>query len=260
MKDVFAHARRTLRQWLKGPNADLGFKPQPDFYYLASFPKSGNTWVRFLLANLLAGQELGLQGFGRYVPDSHIKGDLVYMADPTTPFNQMRPRFVKTHLHYRPVFRRAIYIVRDGRDAMTSYYHWRNRRSDKPVSLREIIVGDIYWGRWSDHVLGWLNSGAELLVVKYEDLYADTPSQVRRILDFCHIQATDDQIAAAVAASSFERMRAKEQAANGAATPFFVRKGGSGDWRNLFSPADEDLFWQCHRAGMLAAGYGDRAA
>ncbi|MGQ9480710.1 sulfotransferase domain-containing protein [Chloroflexus sp.] len=260
MKTAFTYARRTLRRWLKGPHADLGFKPQPDFYYLASFPKSGNTWVRFLLANLLAGQELGLQGFGRYVPDSHIKGDLVYMADPGTPFNQMRPRFVKTHLHYRPVFRRAIYIVRDGRDAMTSYYHWRNRRSDKPVSLREIIVGDIYWGRWSDHVLGWLNSGAELLVVKYEDLYADTPSQVRRILDFCQIRATDNQIAAAVAASSFERMRAKEQAANGAATPFFVRKGGSGDWRNLFSPADEDLFWQYHRAGMLAAGYGDRAA
>ncbi|WP_028457975.1 sulfotransferase domain-containing protein [Chloroflexus sp. Y-396-1] len=260
MSTVFTKVRHTLRRWLKGPHADLGFRPQPDFYYLASFPKSGNTWVRFLLANLLAGRELELQGFGRYVPDSHIKGDLAYMADPTTPFNQMRPRFVKTHLYYRPIFRRAIYIVRDGRDAMTSFYHWRNRRSGKPVSLREIIVGETYWGRWSDHVLGWLNSGCELLVVKYEDLYADTAGQLRRILDFCHLHASEEQIAAAVAASSFERMRAKEKAAQGAETPLFVRKGGSGDWRNLFSPADEDLFWQYHRAGMIAAGYGDRVS
>ncbi|WP_298815768.1 sulfotransferase domain-containing protein [Chloroflexus sp.] len=255
MLDVFRSARRTLRQLIRGPHADLGFKPQPDFYYLASFPKSGNTWVRFLLANLLAGEELTLKGFGRFVPDSHIKGDLAYMADPSTPFNQMRPRFVKTHLHYRSIFRRAIYIARDGRDAMTSYYHWRNKRSDKPVTLTEIIVGDIYWGRWSDHVLGWLSSDCELLVVKYEDLYADTAAQVRRILAFCGMQASDEQIAAAVAASSFDRMRAKERAAQGAETPFFVRKGGSGDWRNLFSPADEELFWQYHRAGMLAAGY-----
>ncbi len=259
MTSVFHSVRRTLRRLIRGPYADLGFKPQPDFYYLASFPKSGNTWVRFLLANLLAGQEIELKEFGRFVPDSHIKGDLKYIADPSTPFNQRRPRFVKTHFHYRPIFRRAVYIVRDGRDAMTSYYHWQHRRSAQPVTLSEIITGDIYWGRWSDHVLGWLNSNCELLVVKYEDLCADTAGQLRRILTFCDLQASDEQVAAAVAASSFDQMRAKEQAAHGVNSPFFVRKGGSGDWRNLFSPADEELFWQFHRAGMIAAGYDDRS-
>lgn len=74
------------------------------------------------------------------------------------------------------------------------------------------------------------------------------------------MRASDEQIAAAVAASSFDRMRAKEQAAQGAATPLFVRKGGSGDWRNLFSPEDEELFGVttalvCWQPGMaIAAG------
>lgn len=254
------------------PRQQLGFEPRPHYYYLASFPKSGNTWVRFLLANIIAEQEIGLRGFGRFVPDSHLKGDLAYMADADSPFNQAPRQFVKTHYRYQPEFQNAIYVVRDGRDALTSYYHWINARRATPISLRDIITGNTVWGLWSDHVMGWLRGRCNRLMVKYEDLYADTAGELRRILDFARISATDDQIAGAVKAASFESMREKERelkgdgpaappAADAAASPdgkvMFVRKGGSGDWRNLFSPEEEALFWRHHRTGMEAAGYAE---
>jgi Sulfotransferase domain len=247
----------------------LGFEPKPHYYYLASFPKSGNTWVRFLLANVIFEPGMGLKGFGRYVPDSHIKSDLPYMGDPTSPFNTAPRQFVKTHFRYQPEFQNVIYVSRDGRDAITSYYHWINARSKEPVALRDIIAGNTVWGLWSDHVLGWMRGRCNRMLVKYEDLFRDTPGQLRRMLDFAQIPADDDQITRAVQAASFESMREKEQELRAerqkdAPQPdqpagekiMFVRKGGSGDWRNLFSPADIELFWKHHRPGMEAAGYG----
>lgn len=246
----------------------LDFTPQPHYYYLASFPKSGNTWVRFLLANIIADTDIGLRQFGKYVPDSHIAGDITFMSDPATPFNQAPRQFVKTHYRYQPAFQHVIYVARDGRDALTSYYHWINARSQKPVSLHDIIVGNTVWGLWSDHVTGWLNGRCHRLVVKYEDLFSDTPGQLRAMLDFAALKAGPEQIAHAVHAASFDNMRNLEkdlrgdegkpavEAAPGAKEKImFVRKGGSGDWQNLFSPADEALFWKHHRAGMEAVGY-----
>lgn len=250
------------------PRQKLSFTPKPHYYYLASFPRSGNSWVRYLIANVLFEPGMSFKGFGRYVPDSHLKNNLPYLNDPDAPFNTAPRQFVKTHFRYQPEFHNVIYVARDGRDALTSFYHWINARSKEPVALRDIISGNIPYGLWSDHVLSWMRGRCNRLLVKYEDLYNDTHGQLRKMLDFAQISASDDRIAAAVAAASFENMRAKEQdfyeerkkeqpeaERPGSPKIMFVRKGGSGDWRNLFSPADEELFWKYHRPGMEALGY-----
>ncbi|NJN15539.1 MAG: sulfotransferase domain-containing protein [Oscillochloris sp.] len=258
---------RTI-SWLtqRGSRQHLPFEPKPNYYYLASFPKSGSTWVRFLLASILADKELSLKEFGHYVPDSHIKGDQAYLNDPDSLFNRARRQYLKTHLGYDYRFRNAIYIVRDGRDTLTSYYHWLNARRETAVSLREIILDQTPMGNWSSHVVGWMQGRSHKLVVRYEELFNDTERQLRHILDFTGMEVDDQRIRRAIEAASFENMRRKEEVlrnngnllahAVGEKKPaLFVRKGGSGDWRNLFSPEDEAIFWKHHRSGMIAAGY-----
>lgn len=259
----------TLTRATGRAQARLGFDPKPHYHYLISFPKSGNTWLRFLVANLLVGETpLGLTEFGRYVPDSHIKGDLPFMVDPASPFNQAPYQFVKSHRPYTREFHRVIYLARDGRDALTSLFHWSNARN-RPYALRDLIVGASPFRRWSDHVMGWVNRRPQLILVKYEALYADTVGTMARLLDRIGWRLPAERLAVAVERSSFRAMRAmeqglsqsegaaptREQPADNAEKPLFVRKGGSGDWRNLFSPEDEALFWEHNRAGMEALGY-----
>lgn len=259
-----------LRKLLKGGGAGRSgaarrFVPDPGHWYIVSFPKSGNTWMRFLLAHVLfPGEEaVTFQNLGSMVPDACRPLDRESMRDPAIPFAHCAHPFVKTHDPYAPEYRRVLYIVRDGRDALASYYHWQNARRETPLALADIIRGDAPHGSWSEHVLGWLRGDADAkVVVKYEDLLADTAGQLRRILDATGVPADASAIERAVGLSSFDSMQRVEREhglfdggkAISQAMPF-VRKGQAGDWRTLFSEADLALFWQIHGEAMRAAGY-----
>ena len=153
--------------------------------------------------------------------------------------------------------------MRDGRDALASYFHWVNARRETPLALADIIRGDTQHGSWSEHVLGWLHGDADAkVVVKYEDLLADTAGQLRRILDATGVPADDAAVERAVRLSSFDSMKRVEREhglfdggkAVSEAMPF-VRKGKAGDWRTVFSESDLALFWKLHGEAMRAAGY-----
>ena len=87
---------------------------------IVSYPRSGNTWVRFLLANLLEESRypLSFQQMEERIPSIHQRKD----------WNRIRtipsPRFIKSHMPYSSKYKKAIYIVRDGRDVMVSAYHY----------------------------------------------------------------------------------------------------------------------------------------
>src|SRR5579863_5796840 len=80
---------------------------------LGSYPRSGSTWLRFVLYEILTGESssfdkvnAGLRGIGDY---QHGPGLLPGGG-----------RFIGTHESYRPAYRRAVYLVRDVRDVALS--------------------------------------------------------------------------------------------------------------------------------------------
>ena len=82
---------------------------RPDDTFIASFPRSGNTWVRFLIAGLRhPGQEISFRNIERYVPDIHKSRSSLQAMPP--------PRFIKSHTPCFEAFPRFLYVVRDGRD------------------------------------------------------------------------------------------------------------------------------------------------
>lgn len=89
-----------------------------------------------------------------------------------------------------PQWRRILHLVRDGRDVMCSYYHFRiglGNLDPPDMRFEEFLKADIYPGfKWADHVNSYLdlggNSTYDLLTVKYEDLHSepfDTMVKVR---------------------------------------------------------------------------------
>src|ERR1700685_1517671 len=88
----------------------------PDDTFLVSFPRSGNTWIRFLIANLLnPGIEVSFTNIERLIPDTASKSS-------RTMKREARPRIIKSHEYFDVRYPKVIYIVRDPRDVALSYY------------------------------------------------------------------------------------------------------------------------------------------
>ena len=216
---------------------------------LASYPKSGSTWLRFVLISALTGRDVDFDNVRRISPPlGHLRG-----ADAIVPGGG---RLVKSH--DLPVFApgrprpRAVHLVRDGRDVAVSYFHHRTRRGLAPPTLEQyldrFLAGDSGpFGSWQRHALAWRDAVAErpdlALTVRYEDLRADPVATVLRISDHVGLGLTAVAVERAVAANDTSSMRAKESAstwlaANSADRSIaFVRAGRTGDWRTSFDDA-----------------------
>ncbi len=219
-----------------------------DDIFLVSYPKSGNTWTRFLLGNLMNPDEhITFANVERKVPDIYAESKMTLKKTP-------RPRIIKSHECFDPRYRRVIYIVRDPRDVALSAYHYdrkgRNVPDGFPIETyitTRFMKTDEYFGTWGEHAGSWLvnsnnifqisrlNNGfmgtmgswgenvmswlgarghdREFLLVRYEDLLEDAQREMTRIAEFlslAHISA--EQIAKAVELSSAENMKKLEVA------------------------------------------------
>ena len=77
--------------------------------FIASYPRGGSTWTRFVLYELLSGESSSFDNVNRGIPEIGIH----WHAKPLLPGEG---RLIKTHEPYRSEYRRAIYLVRDMRE------------------------------------------------------------------------------------------------------------------------------------------------
>jgi len=84
------------------------------------------------------------------------------------------------------------------------------------------------------------------LIVNYERLVLNKPTELLRIAEFLEIKPSDDQIAALLQESSLERMRKARAKEAGSGAHF--RKGSPGDHVNVLSPFHYDMISHVRRA------------
>ena len=238
--------RIVLRRELAGRQ----YNPFPDDVCLVAYPKSGNTWLRFLVGNLVdPDHPVTFANIESRVPSIYHNPDHILQRIP-------HPRILKSHEGFFSHHRRVVYIVRDPRDIAVSYYHYlikfRELPDDYPMEayvprfMREDF--DAKYGPWDDHVLSWIRmrEGREdFLLLRYEDLLANTVSELGRVAAFLKLAADEERIAEAITLSAADRLRMleKNESRKWSATRNsrhdlpFVRSARSGDWKRVLSEA-----------------------
>jgi Sulfotransferase domain len=236
--------------------------------FLVSYPKSGNTWLKFMLTHLLSGREADFDSDSTVIAEvgSHRAAPSVLPGEG---------RLIKSHEPYsgpqKRVYRKAIYLIRDGRDVAVSYYYTLIRRGlyegDFGPFLSLFLSGRVDgYGPWHEHVESWLASPLQardsLLVLKYEDLLERPVENLSAAMEFLGVSVDRERAEETVRAYSAERMRERERDSRfhhkqKRRDIMFVRTAGPGDWARTFSAEDEELFARVTGGLLRRLGYAD---
>lgn len=210
--------------------------------FIVGYPKSGNTWVQFMMACIVSGidpSHINLSVVLEFVPDVHYKK--IYKR-----YNEVC--FFKSHDLPKKKHKKVIYLVRDGRDAMISYYHM-NKIQFTDYSKNDMIINGkgLFPGKWHEHVHEWVKNpfGSQMIVVRYEDLKKDTFGELRRICNFCNLNVSVERLNSVIEGCSFEKLKSLEInnglqdgsfAWKGTQEKRFFRKGEVGNFKDELSP------------------------
>jgi len=225
-----------LRNRLSSPIGHALITKRLDDVYIAAFPRSGSTWLRTVLVNIIdPSAKSNPDVFNRTIPAVSIRNARQINALAS-------PRKIMTHGVWRPSIKKAVYLVRDGRDAFISSYHYHVTRNKLEMSIEQyfdLYQAQVYGHTWSAHVSNWLvrapaNLQENLLLVKFEDLKENTEEILSSVCRFMHLEASDLVLSRAIEMASIENARKIEQARQGVienSNASFYRTGESQQWQ-----------------------------
>ena len=184
-----------------------------DDTFILSYPRSGNTWLRFLIASLVSGSDdVDFLNIERLIPD-------IYQNSALRLRLMQRPRILKSHEHFNSRYQHIVYIVRDPRDVLMSLFNYQitMNQIDELYSLdsygRQFLRGDVPFGSWREHVDGWVSAwhGQDnFLLLRYEDLHREPAAQLARLAEFLGLARNPDAIESAIARCTAATMRTLE--------------------------------------------------
>ncbi len=243
-----------------------GFTPinkfHPEDIFIVGWPKSGNTWFQNLVAGVIFGVDPRLSPpklVHDIVPDVHYHK--FYRRYST-------PMFFKSHFLPLPEYRRVVYLLRDGRDALVSYRHYLEATQKKKIGFSELTAQKLLFPcPWREHVEAWERNpyDAQLIVIKYEDLLRQPVEQLERFCRFSNLTREREYLKAMAEAAQFRNLRSKEGNLGFgrpdlelAAGSFFFRRGVAGSHTDEMPPDVltaflEDAGETLRRHGYLAA-------
>lgn len=248
--------------------AGRDFTVFPDDTFIVSFPRSGNTWTRFLIGNLIQPREpITFLNVERVIADTSSLLSKSYLD------HIPRPRILKSHQHFDPRYKKVIYIARDPRDVALSHYNWQRKRREiddqYPLEryISRFIAGDLAgWGSWGEHVLSWLATrynSPDFLLMRYEAMLDEPLHELGKVATFLGIDATPEALATAVERSSADNMRKLEKtqgdewvSTKGRRKDIpFVGKAKHGGWQSLLPESSVEEMESAWGPLMKTLGY-----
>ncbi len=179
---------------------------------LASYPRSGNTWLRFMIE-----QSTG-QLSGSIYPDKLLARGAEGIV-------------IKTHNLDSDRYTAAIHLLRNPIDVIESHYYWQQEIGGKT---------SLTWGdhiiqtteQWRAHTIHWLDTKCPVLRVRYEDLHQNTAGQLQVVLKWLGFDLPEEKIMQAVEAAQLEKMRVIDEEVG----QKFFRRGTVGEGVSSFMP------------------------
>jgi hypothetical protein len=228
--------------------------------FVVGYPKSGTTWACQIVADYLQ------LPFPRY--------SLLPVGCPAV---------VHGHERVWKRYRKGVYVVRDGRDALVSQYFFLNRnlpegdhprltafqrrnfpglvnKNNTPENLaafiqHQMISTQSARANWGDHVRSFFEvDNPNVVLLRYEDLLANRSTLLADALS----QLTGEEPNVARADESLKRYAFRQQSGRDPGKEdrtAFLRKGQTGDWKNHFTREAAEIFDRYCGEMLIAAGY-----
>ncbi|MDJ0535701.1 MAG: sulfotransferase domain-containing protein [Xenococcaceae cyanobacterium MO_207.B15] len=233
---------------------------------VCGYPKSGNTWLTRLTAEILGCSVVGFwcEPFNKEEAIEGRERDSNYQCFKAHHnIDQMNHTFA----YYANGSEKIIYIVRDPRDVVVSasyyfslkkprykriynfmslvpyglsaYYKLFHTQKYKLDTLTRILLKGAnqgqFWLRvpWKDHVMGYLKSSS--LLIRYEDLRAEPISEAKRICEYLNIERSEKKLMESIYNQSFEKKKKMFLDSSQLKNASFLRKGTSGEWNKMLS-------------------------
>jgi len=248
------------------------FDYRADDVWLSSYPRSGTAWTyEVLYAVLYQGDMAALQHAqraGQILKFLPIEiGSAASVPERLNTWKALpSPRVIPTHVPYR-LYPKAmlerhckrVYVVRHPKDVAVSFYHHHRAHSllgryqgTWDDFLEYFLTGQVVYGSWFDHTLGWWGNiqecAGDVLVLRYEDMHQDLATHIRRLGAFLGKDLSPHAVAAIADYASFASMSVNPFT-NRAGNPLmdfsiarFLRKGVVGDWSNHFTAEQNARF------------------
>lgn len=230
---------------------------RPDDVFIVSYPRSGNTWVRFLLANLLAPNEtITFRNIDNYVPSIYKRAATLDVFPG--------PRYIKSHNACYEVYPKTIYVYRDGRDALVSYYYYATGKKVFAGSFEQFVFSPFVeqFTSWKEHVTSALDFAAKyphrMLILRYEEMLNNPLPALTSISVFLDLTRDVQALATAAEKSSFDQLQQIEQRSGGETLGkhfTFFRSGKTDQWRDHFGPELYARFLQENSEALRRLGY-----
>jgi hypothetical protein len=226
---------------------------RPTDVFLVGSPKSGNTWLAYMLAAVMErtlGKKVTLANVSEFIPTIHARDSQIAAYDRLPA-----PRIFRNEGPVYPEsYPKTIYLIRDPRAVMVSYYHhcvhdtgdhdWPMQDFvDEMLTRGHVRNLEPFLVRWDRQVLQWLERAQAMRVkiVKYEDMIADRRKVLEDVLGFVGLAYDREDVTSAVARGSFEHMRRDEQLHGAEAYSrrqdgaYFIRRGKVDGWKTELS-------------------------
>ncbi|XP_035228667.1 sulfotransferase family cytosolic 1B member 1-like [Stegodyphus dumicola] len=244
-------------KWFNKKNIEdaLDYMPQDGDIIIASYPKTGTTWLQYIVLQILS------------------KGDLFPSFDDVTyhvvPFMEMtgiaavealrNPRVYKHHIPYNMVQKnpksKCLYIYRNPEDTVVSFFHFMQNMQEEEKNFsdffEQFLTGNIGYGRYFEHILSFLEhkDDENLLLISYEKLHKNRKEEILRIAKFLgenyfqRLLEDESVIRKVIEHTSFDYMKKnltlthpqKKDEGEGLKTVAFFRKGIVGDGKKMLS-------------------------
>jgi Sulfotransferase domain len=195
-----------------------------DLISLSAFPKSGVTYLSFLLFYSFFADDCDIHELERkYIIDIHAYPNASF-ADPRAP------RVIKSHFPYNPnisavrLTSKSIYLIRHPIDVMMSAWDYQHLiegtdRDTRSTAFRAyvnhwLVSGGLMlpqFGPWTHHVHSWLaQTSTPVHLVTYEKLVDDPERELKSIIDFVGVSVSAKRQRSAIERSSMKSMAALE--------------------------------------------------
>ncbi|CAH2048054.1 unnamed protein product [Thlaspi arvense] len=256
-------------------NFQRGFQPQDTDIILASYPKSGTTWLKALTVALLERSKNYSSDDQHPLLSDNPHGIVPFLesnlyvesSSPDLAKFSSVPRLFSTHMPLDAMQEtlkdspcKIVYVCRNVKDTLVSWWFFgcavhkiEPDRSILESMFKSFCNGTIYYGPFWDHLLSYWRGSLEdpkhVLFMRYEELKAEPRDQIKRLADFLGCPFTKEEeenglVQKILDLCSLRNLSGLEVNKTGKRNNLdykdYFRKGEVGDWKNHLTPEMEN--------------------